>query len=366
MNLFSQHKTASPNVDRKASGVAAIFGLRPSHAVQAEPATVRLSLLGREHAGKTALLNLVSQGTDGLASGLQVDVEGPWDMAKRIQDTRQTVELLRRTGLPSTLDRPKLEVHLYEGDVKWITLSFHEVVGQLLSSTTRESSPEQKEQCGAYLSELMLSDVAWVVLPSPPREATYDDLSRYDNDIKLTRAYLRESLRLRSGHPCSVAIVLTKLDTLFTGAEEAKAQLEKGHLIEVLRPLCDILQASEKVNRAAIFPTTSFGWNNAIPRQVKQDANGKSDGIPHDGRQAGGLEQGETEWILRPGVSPQPYNLTALLVWTFVSGILFQHFCDDHHTEGGLGRICSSLNGDLKALENAWYVHLKGEELSME
>ena len=367
LNFFSHQKAPSAIPGRKTSGIAAIFGIRPLRADCVEPLSVTLGVIGRGHAGKTALFNTIFRGTDTLPSGLQVDVEGPWNMAKQIKSSRETVELLRHTGLPATLDRPKNELHLFQGDTKCVTFSFREVIGQILTSTTDDSPSEQKDVYAEYVTDLGRSDVLWVVMPCPPREASFHDLERYNDDLRLSVAYLRESLRLRQNpRTCSVAIALTKLDSLFTSAEEAKSQLEKDHLCEVLRPLVNLIMASKGVGQAAIFPTSAFGFGNAVPRPVEQTGNGKVAEAPHNGKAAVALEQGETEWILRPGASPQPYNLTALVVWSMLRGMLYQDVeVDDDQGEHALAQICESLAKDLSSLDG-WCVPLKGVRLSNE
>src|SRR5262249_17994026 len=59
--------------------------------------------------------------------------------------------------------------------------------------------------------------------PCPPPNPNARDRRRYANDLRITLAYLREALRLRSlEQPVAVALVLSKIDTLFPEAQAAR------------------------------------------------------------------------------------------------------------------------------------------------
>ena len=69
----------------------------------------------------------------------------------------------------------------------------------------------------------MNTHVLWAVVPCPPPDPSPRDRRRYANDLRITLAYLREALRLRTPEqPVAVALVLSKIDTLFPDAEEAQ------------------------------------------------------------------------------------------------------------------------------------------------
>ena len=59
----------------------------------------------------------------------------------------------------------------------------------------------------------------------------------------------------------------------------------------------------------------------------------------------------EPAWLLREGVSAEPYNLDALFIWTLLYGLLNQagHGVPEEDTE--LGRICRTLCDDLNAVD---------------
>lgn len=175
--------------------------------------------------------------------------------------------------------------------------------------------------------------------------------------LLLTKSYLREALRLRTNsRPCSVAVAMTKLDTLFGSEQEAQAQLPAERLVEVLRPLVDMLAASDKVAHAAIFPVSAFGFGNAVVFKPAAGQPGRNGELP--GSHAA-LESGELEWILKPGATPEPYNLMPLVVWSLLCGMLYREVEVEDDHDAAMARIGRLLAADLKALDG-WQVALKG------
>src|SRR5262249_22770113 len=152
--------------------------------------------------------------------------------------------------------------------------------------------------------------VLWAVIPCQPADPGASDRRRYANDLRITLAYLREALRLRSlEQPVAVALVLSKIDALFRDAEEARASLTDEVLRGSFGPLVDLIEQSPRVSDAVVIPVTSFGFGNAILREK----GGGREGAPaaEDDPFAS-----EPIWLLREGVSAQPYNLATLFHWT--------------------------------------------------
>src|SRR5262249_25106894 len=146
--------------------------------------------------------------------------------------------------------------------------------------------------------------VLWAVVPCPPPDPQPRDRRRYANDLRITLAYLREALRLRSlEQPVAVALVLSKIDALFKDAEEARASLTDEVLRTCFGPLVHRIEQSDRVSDAVIIPVTSFGFGNAVLREER-------------GEQEGARPESEDEpfgpeplWLLREGASARPFNL---------------------------------------------------------
>jgi hypothetical protein len=148
-----------------------------------------------------------------------------------------------------------------------------------------------------------------------------------------------------------VALILNKLDTRFTNEAEARAALTDERLRTVLGRLVRIAEGSAKVGLAAIFPITAFGFGNAVPAPAPAEASRNGNGVA-DG--ASLLSHGETEWLLKPNATPVPFNLTALVWWEIMAGLLLKP-ADGREQE--LARIAQMLQGDLDAMD-AWQVAL--------
>jgi hypothetical protein len=319
-------------------------------------AEVRVGCIGRGHAGKTALLRALSEGPVGdfFPSGLHVDAADPRAVAQMIREAEEMERLLHQFGLPPTLKASQIRYCLYDGAVPQVVYELHEVIGQVLTHTLPDSTPEQQTRYKEYLRSLVNTHVLWAVVPCSPPNPSASDRRRYANDLRITLAYLREALRLRSlEQPVAVALVLSKIDALFRDPDEAHAALTNDVLRTSFGPLVHLIEQSPQVCDAAIIPVTAFGFGNAVMREET----GPREGAPPE------LEDepfgSEPIWLLREGVSAQPYNLDTLFIWTLLFGLLSRVGHDIMQGESELGQICRTLSDDLRA-HDPWLLPLTG------
>jgi hypothetical protein len=226
-----------------------------------------------------------------------------------------------------------------------------EVVGQVLTHTLSDSEPQLQAKYTEYLKSLLASDVLWVVVPCPPADPGPRDQRRYAADLRLTGAYLREALRLRpADRRAAVALVLTKTDALFDNPEEAREALTDDVLVRALAPLIRLVEKSDHVSDAAIFPVTAFGFGKAV---LRDDGDGRH-GAEHEDE----AFDDEPIWLLREGEQPDPYNLDALFLWSVLHGLL--NLADANpRAKPKLDLLCRKLRDDLEA-EDPWLVPVKG------
>jgi hypothetical protein len=322
----------------------------------AEVREVRAGCIGRGYAGKTTLFSALGEGLVGdfFPSGLHVDVGDPREVAKMIRETEETQRILQRSGLPPTLQTSQIRYYLYDGEEQRVVYKMREVIGQVLTHTLPESAAEQQAHYGEYLKSLVNTHVLWVMVPCPPPNPGTRDRRRYANDLRITIAYLREALRLRPlKQPAAVALVLSKIDTLFEDAEEARASLPDDVLRRALGPLVHLIDKSARVSDAAIIPVTAFGFGNAVLREP----GGEREGAPPE--PADEPFGAEPIWLLREGVAPQPFNLGTLFLWTLLLGLRNQEGRGGIEAEGEVVEICRMLCEDLNA-GDPWLLALKG------
>ena len=174
---------------------------------------------------------------------------------------------------------------------------------------------------------------------------------RYANDLRITLAYLREAIRLRSPkQPVAVAVVLSKIDTMFSSAQAAQSVLTDQMLKRALGPLVDLIQTSDRVSEAAIIPVTAFGFGNAM---IKEESGPRHEAPPDHAEDPFGAEP---VWILREGVDPVPFNLDALFLWTLLYGLRAQENTGAVDQDRQTRRISDKLQSDLESA-NPW-IHL--------
>src|SRR5262249_9205482 len=150
--------------------------------------------------GKTALLRILGEGPVGdfFPSGLHADAQGPREVALLIREAEETQRLLHQFGLPPTLKASQIRYYLYDGAVQRVVYPMREVIGHVLTHSLPNSVPEQQTRYTEYLRSLVNTHVLWVVVPCPPPNPGARDRRRYANGLRITLAYLREALRLRS------------------------------------------------------------------------------------------------------------------------------------------------------------------------
>jgi hypothetical protein len=146
--------------------------------------------------------------------------------------------------------------------------------------------------------------------------------------------------------------VLSKIDTLFQDAEEARASLTDEVLRTCFGPLVHLVEQSPGVADAVIVPVTAFGFGNAVLREERSDL---------EGEQGKGEDEPfgpEPIWLLRAGVSAQPANLDSLFIWSLLCGLRNQAGSGVSE-EDELGQICRTLAEDLRAID-PWLLPLTG------
>jgi hypothetical protein len=322
----------------------------------AEVREVRAGCIGRGHAGKTALFRAMSEGPVGdfFPSGLHVDVGDPKEVAQMIRESEETQRVLQASGLPPTLEASQIRYYLYDGDEQRVLYKMREVIGQVLTHTLPDSAPDLQGRYDEYLRTLVNTHVLWAVVPCPPPNPSPRDRRRYANDLRITTAYLREALRLRTlEHPAAVVLVLSKLDTLFKDSDEARAALADEALRDSLGPLVHLVGRSGHVADAVILPVTAFGFGNAVLREQSGERVGAAAGAEDDPFGA------EPIWLLKEGSVPRPFNLDTLVIWTLLFGLLNQEGEKGLESGSEVAALGQMLRDDLLGADR-WFVPLKG------
>lgn len=312
-------------------------------AAAAKASMVNLETVGRPNAGKTGLRLAVSKAmvNSHLASGLYFSGGDPTRVAQMLLNDAALEEHLQEDDIPSSVDETLIEYELHEGDDLRVEFQTHEAVGQILTHTTPDSPPERQRIYRSYIERLSKADVLHIVMPAPPPSPTNADRERFLNDLKITTAYAREALKLReSTQPCGVAIVLTKIDTLYESTESARHELTDEVLKDSLKPLVMTVANSKKVGEAVIVPVSSFGWQKAI-------------------RKAEGGRGHDASWILREDSGIEPFNVDTLMVWSLLAGLLHQEVPTQGEEVPDIARVFRMLSEDLHTGDD-WIVPIKG------
>jgi len=309
-----------------------LFGLARQQR-RPEPPAVTIVPIARGHAGKTACLRTLHAGIrDGLPSGLRLGGGNPLEVVKDIRRFHETREQLASRGMTQTLAPEVFSIKLHQAENTAATVHIVDVIGQVLTHTMPDSPEDQLARYADYLKFLVAADVLWVIA-SPPCMDTAAATERWADDLSILRAYLVEALRQKV-QPCSVALVVTKVDTLFSNEAEARRRLGEGALQSLLAPLVDVVRQSSRVSRGAIFPISSLGFGCAV----------KQNGKPASEES----QESEVEWLLRPGASVAPFNVVPLLVYSIAAALAQRKAGKERGPESD--RLVQDLEQDLQAV----------------
>ncbi len=323
-------------------------------AINAEPETTRIIVetLGREHSGKSGCRAMHYKITQmgPLASGLELSAADPRQTPRWMNEAIAIYRGLQKNGFTSTIDPTQVDYHLFDADRLRAVYSHRESVGQLLTFTQDGNDKKLLEHFSKHHDNLARADVMHIFV-SCPSDDRPESLERLQNDLTILAPNVRAALNCRqTDSKVAAAVILSKPDGAFASAEEAREALTDDRLRGMLNRLVRLLEGSDHVGLASLFVTSSFGYGKA---RLLEQAKGNGGAAPPKGFSL--LSEGEPEWILKEGEMPEPHNLTALVWWSIMAGLLLKKA-----TARGeeMARTAEMLNDDLEDMK-AWYVPLK-------
>jgi hypothetical protein len=330
-----------------------IFGTpKPAHRQVSPSCSVRLGTYGAPAAGKTTAFWLAKWDSlmRNLPSSMEFGVDDPRNFNANKQKADEILRLLSTRGLPSTEFLQAETIDLFDGPQLAVSLSTADPVGQVYSQTRPDSPAEDQQRFEDHIRVLSRSEILWLFLPMPPRDGSRGDLRRFETNLKAAKTYLREAVRVRpAGRTCSAAIVLSKTDLLWATPQQARQEIADEDLLEAVAPLVSVARASDRVLHAAILPISAMGF-------------GKTVLLPETAERAeppiDGFDEAEQQYVLAPGVMPEPYNTLPLLVYSMAAGLLSVEVDAGQAEE--LKAIYQRLRADLASLDG-WVIPVKGE-----
>jgi hypothetical protein len=311
-----------------------------------------LGIYGPPQAGKTTALSMTKWDSlmRNLPSGMEFGVKDPREFNANRRAADEKLRLLASRGLPATEEIEANTFELYDGTQWLVSLHAADSVGQTYSNTVHDSPSENQQRFEEQVHILTRADILWYFLPMPPKGGSPSDLRRFESHLKAAKTYLREALRKRrEGQSCSLAIVLSKTDLLFDSSEQAREEISDEHLVEVVQPLVSVARASDLVLNAALLPISAMGFGKAMPLTETTE---------HADSPIAGRDDDEPQYVLPPGVMPEPYNTLPLLVYSMAAGLLSVEVDEGRAQE--LKDLYSRLRSDLASLDG-WVIPVKGE-----
>lgn len=326
----------------------ALFELiRPSNAGRVSrtkrraPKKILLAPLARSGGGKTATTMAEAQSVEGchLLSGLLLRGQSLLDIADREDRIRSLIEQARDGRIPSTQRLLWTNNLLYDGDAPVLEVEKFDPIGQRLTET-RSSSDESDLADFHQLQTLYANaNVLQVMIPMLPADPTDADEKRFAKDLTVSMTFLHEALvNSKTGSPRAVVIVPTKLDCLWVSAAAAQSELSDQALRVMFAPLINVINRSDRVDFAAITPTSAFGFGN-----TRIEGSTVERATYHGEDEDLGILMGEL----------QPFNVITMVVWSLLAGLRCLN-------DSSMSDVESNLRDDLASL-NGWVVPIKGQ-----
>ncbi len=312
---------------------------------------LRLGIYGPPHSGKTTAFWLAKWDSlmRNLPSGMEFGVDNPRDFNANKQQAAQILQLLWTRGLPATEVLEPQSIDLFDGEQLVLSLRTADPVGQVYSQTRPDSAAEDQQLFEDQFRGLGRSESLWFFLSMPPRGGSPGDLHRFETNLKAAKTSLREALRVRpAGQTCSLAIVLSKVDLMWDSPQQARQEIADEDLLDAVQPLVSVARASDKILHAALLPISAMGFGKTVPLSETSE---------RAQTPIAGLDEGEPEYVLPPGVMPEP-NTLPLLVYSMVAGLLSVEV--DAGRAEQLKGLYQRLRGDLVSLDG-WVIPVKGE-----
>jgi hypothetical protein len=267
--------------------------------------TVKLGIIGTSTAGKsylvTAINYLVLNSDIKLNNNLSLDVADGVSTARRLDELRASIEIMRTQALPGNDARKNFTFRLVHGIKPICTIAYDDNVGQVLTNVT---DPRNNPLRNEFIKAIKTSDVIWLFVPMQVDQSGECSGIKRD-DLILTKAYLVDALQSRSDNsPLALAIVLTKIDVL----GDIESDSSKKKLTSIAQSIKEFFTAtisSPMISVAALFPISALGFDNTKFIYSETDL------------------RNPTTFTLS-GNTIRPYNVDKLLVWS-LSCFMYQN-----------------------------------------
>ena len=318
--------------------------------------TIKIVPAGCENAGKTTTLMATPHAALGtLPSGLCLSVDDPRKLAALFNDGGRTVDDLTKTGVSSTTKYGlSCDYALYEGTARRLALQLYDTIGQQINNTTPDSDEKTLKLYDFYLKLLQEADVCWLFVHSTPPRNQPQDLRRFHEDCFLVTNYLAHALtERRRNDKLAVALVWTKTDLHYKNPQDARSRMTEAYLKELFREFTSLVQQSDLISDAAIFPITAMGFGNA-----HEKPNGHAPGASMTPAERRSHRDQGPIYLLDGTRLMTAWNLRPLIAWSMLHALPNLDVSGWSRQVTDLTRVCQFLKQDLDAMD-PHYVALK-------
>ncbi len=326
-----------------------------------------VAILGRENAGKTALLTALDLAFAGefMPSGLKLNLMcenaqpmTAMELNSRLDRVQQRLWEMSEygDGLKTTLHITPARYCICEGEAIRAEILTNDEIGQVMSHIRSDSPVNEQRRHAEFKKRLSTADIVTVML-SPPRDAN-DGLAdfQWKKDVKQVSAHLEEAIRSGNrNQPVVVPIVISKIDTIADSPEDAQHMYSDERVLVAVNDLVQTVRSLDRVSHSAIIPVSTIGFGNATMRSRDTEEPEEEAVRPwHQSARAF-----EPEFGIAEGRTLQPYNLRTLILWSVFSASLTKEVELVGDEVPALARACQKLGEDLHATDG-WWIPVKG------
>lgn len=239
--------------------------------------------------------------TQSLGERLYYGALSATDMKVIIDELKKAETILTAGSMPMTMAASEHSHAINEGAKTVLSFTYYDAIGQLLKLV--ELSKDEQRRHTEFQKRMSIADVLWAVIPlkKGPKGCYIDR-----DELQVILAYIKDAIDARPDNcKVSVGILLSKSDLVGTNESSGARTALDTLAHEAVRKFKPLINNEPRVWASCVFPVSSFGFNNAVDREIQSTT----------------TKEAIQQLVLDENSGMEPWNINKLLLWSLVCGL---------------------------------------------